>query len=256
MLYLLKELSPNIKKLKTSQRIWLYENIVYTIYNWSEICVSENLTFCPTTLFSNANDCNLETDNYCDLNNIYGSLWNLKLLTFKNGNYLKSENDNFKSAIDLASKIEKPDFNENYREYKISNLRELLYLEIMFLIQSDNFVSICKNCGKYFVLNDFKCKYCSRTDENGMTCLKANQKKKRDKKLENQTNRLYKQYYEKLHKRVINGIMKEAEFNMWKNEAKKKLNEVLNNHLDYNEFKDWCKTFDPVKKTYFPEKNA
>lgn len=241
-----------MKKLNIYQRIWLFENIFFRMYQWKYIFEENNIPFRPQSNFVNVDDANYKTDNYDKTNNIYASLYNYKKINLRSTAFIpKSKNDYFKSAIDYAAQIQTTTSYEKFGKYEITGLLELLYLEVMFMIQSGHLISKCKNCNKYFISDDLKTKYCQRTDESGVTCLKISQKKRRKTKLQEPANKLYDTYYSKLFARIKNGQIDKKQFAKWKIEASSKRDKVLKNELNYKEFEEWCKKFDKHKSNYF-----
>lgn len=163
-----------IKNLNIPQRIWLFESILFRMYEWSDIFRKSNIPFRPQTYFVDIDDVNHKTDKI----------------------------DYFKSAIDYAAQIKNKTFYEKFGRYEINGLLELLYLEVMFMIQSGHLISKCNNCNKYFISDDLKTKYCKRTDEDGVTCLKISQRERRKTKSQEPAIKLYNTYYSKLLARM------------------------------------------------------
>lgn len=57
-----------------------------------------------------------------------------------------------------------------YEKYEIDTLKQLLYLEIISMIQKGTIIWKCRNCNRYFVVSNRKVAYCDRMDNTGKFC--------------------------------------------------------------------------------------
>lgn len=146
---------------------------------------------------------------------------------------------NFNSAIEYV-KTKTP--KVYYEEYEIFSITDLLYLEIESLIRTDTMVRRCKNCGKYFVINDRKVTYCDRPDQSGKICSTVGSIQTFRNKMDNDSAlKIYNRAYKTHHARYKKGKMEKDELSVWREEAKQKLEEVRNGKLDISIFEEWLK---------------
>ena len=129
------------------------------------------------------------------------------------------------------------------QSYNIDDFMQLINLEILHLIKfQKKRIRRCRNCGKYFILNDLKRVYCDRKDESGRTCSDIGSKLSFKEKKENDPAlKLYNSAYKTHHARYKHGKLNKEELNVWREQAKKKLNKVKNGYLTLEEYQKWLK---------------
>lgn len=245
LLYFLLDVSAqNIEKLTTSQRVWLYGNMFHKSKKLSEMHVTRKLLFRPPSLYSEKDQAedpyflymneNLKKDD--KMNDLFRTLGTLDIVD--NGIPTNMINS-FNYVIEYAKAV---NTTKIYEEYEINNLQELLYLEIIDMVQSETLIKKCENCNKYFVRNDKKKKYCDRIDESGMICSKVAKKKRQEQKYKNDPAlKLYHTAYKTHHARRKKGNLTQQEFLLWQEKAQTKLEQVRNGDLDISFFEKWLK---------------
>ncbi len=140
---------------------------------------------------------------------------------------------------DLLSSNEEP-INE---VCQIDDLRQLLMLEIISLLENPVLIKKCKLCGNYFVAENLKNEYCTNIAK-GETrpCFEIGPTKVYQSKMKNDESyvlyqRAYKTHYARLMKRKIS----QNQFNIWSLEAKNRLELVRNGKMDILVFSEWLK---------------
>ena len=248
MLYFILDVSAQgMENLTTSQRIWLYGNIFYKAKNLSEMRVIRKLSFRPPALYSEKDRIEnpyfpylnegLKNDDKMD--SIFHLFYMAGTLDIATNGIPNGMMDSFHSITEYAKTISP---TKIYEEYEINNLQELLSLEIMAMIQSGVVIKKCENCGKYFVRNDKKKKYCDRINQSGVRCSITAKNKQHKQKLDSDP--AYKKYntaYKTHYARTKSGFMTEKEFKSWQFEGQTKLDQVRKGKLDISIFQEWLK---------------
>lgn len=235
--------------LSTFQRVWLYGNI----FPESELIsgITRKLLFHPPALYSEK-DCCEENGHYCNKAIDYNDKMRDMFHPFLATSPLHARDDipeglmaPFKSAIEYAKTNKVGKF---YEVYEINELQELLYLEITSMIQSEIIIKKCENCGKYFIRNDRKKKYCDRT-ASGTTCAKEAKRKQNKQRKENDpTSKLYWNEYSKNYERVKSGALSPNQFEAWHKVANEKKKQVISGEIDISIFKDWLNKYETINK--------
>ena len=248
MLYFLLDVSAQgMENLTTSQRMWLYGNMFYKAKNLSEMRVIRKLLFRPPALYSEKDRIedpyfpysNEKLKNNDKMNSIFHPFYTFGALDIANNGIPTNMIDSFNSITEYAKTINP---TKIYEEYEINNLQELLSLEIMTIVQSGMVIKKCGNCGKYFVQNDKKKKYCNRIDESGITCPKVAKMRRTQEKFENDPAlKLYNTAYKTHYARYKHETITKKKFNSWQLEAKEKLDQVRAGELDISIFQKWLK---------------
>lgn len=242
MLYFILDiLAPNMNKLSIPQRIWLYGNI---FQDQSTIEVSKQLLFYPPTLFGKYRG--YSEEEYSKKIEYNGEMYKL-FEPFRSSFGLNAERDGIpkswveplKSAIQYAKETTTKKF---YEQYEVRSLRELLYLEIILMIQDGTMIRKCNNCGKYFVVKNRKIAYCDREDESGNLCSAVGSKQTFQKKMENEEElKIYNRAYKTRHARFRNGKITIHDLDKWREEAKEKLEKVRAGEMEISDFQEWLK---------------
>ena len=234
-----------MEDLSIFQRAWLYGNI-FPERNL-ESGIPRKILFHPPTLYSEK-DCREEDGHYwneaIECNNKMRDKFHLFYATkpiYAKGNIPKHLRGIFSSAVEYAKKNKNA--NKFYEIYEINELNELLYLETTSMIQSEVNIKKCENCGKYFIQNDHKKKYC------GTTCAKEAKRKLNQQRYEkNPALILYHNAYNKNKARDKNGTISPNEFETWRKNAKEKCDQVTSGEMDINIFEEWLKEYDLPNK--------
>lgn len=223
MLYFLLDIAAQgIEELTATQRIWLYENI-----------------FCGTLPKTRIKKRLLSKSPSQEIKKTFDPLINLSGLDIGHDGIPTDQMDNFYSAVEQAKKVKKV---KVYEEYDITSLHELLYLEVMNMVQSGTMIRKCKNCGRYFVVNNRKIAYCDRSTESGLPCSAVGSKNSFQKKMEeDEALKIYNRSYKTHFARVKSTKMSEKEFENWYKEAKAKLEKVRAGELSISDFQVWAK---------------
>ena len=233
--YILDIFAPDLEELTLQQRTWLYDKIFFLSYDHTELTVKKRLAF--------HSSCYTDTEEKNNMHNLYDMiqpLFELKNLNAVYDGIPAYKKDSLVSAIEYTKTITSA--KDIYEEYEINNLHELLYLEILSMIQNGTMIRKCKNCGKYFVVTNRKTAYCDRIDNSGMYCSAVGSKKNFQKKMEKEEAlKIYNRAYKTHHARVRNKNMSPDEFSLWCTTARNKLEDVRNGYLDIDEFEKWLK---------------
>lgn len=242
MLYFILDISvPGIKELTIPQRIWFYCNIFdERIYHSAEIGITQLISFLPPASHQNKHAYSFNTENEEKLNEIFYPLHNIRKLNIERNGVPANLMKNFNAAVENAKSITTTAVV--HEKYEIDDLKQLLYLEVISMIKSNIMIRKCKNCGKYFVVNNRKIVYCNRIDEHGMCCSAVGPNHSFQQKLEeDEALKIYTRAYKTHSARVRKKKMTEEDLENWRINAKKKLNEVRSGTLDIAAFQEWLK---------------
>lgn len=236
MLYFILDMeAQDMGNLTLPQRMWLFANLFPDSY--SEIEITRKLSFCPKPRFRSGTDRTQEIERNQRLKDIFAPLHSLDSRTI--AKMQKNTKDCFKSAIKAAEDIETAPI---YEEYEIDSLKQLLYLEIISMIQAGTIIRKCKNCSRYFVVNNRKVTYCDRVDKTGKRCSAVGSQRSFQKKMaEEEELKIYTRAYKTHFARVKKGTMGQDAFAEWCTKAKVKLEQVRAGKLDIAAFQEWLK---------------
>jgi hypothetical protein len=241
MLYFIFDISAEIIcDLTPAQRRWLYgKTFSYTPFHTHATGQRRFLFQTPTDSLDNKEASSSKDKDFFAPDDIFDPLRNMKEINVGCDGIPASMRDNFLLAIAQAKEITSSDI---YEEYEISNLQQLLNLEIFSMIKSNTMIRKCKNCGKYFVVRNRKTVYCNRIFKDNKSCSiigssEAFQKKLKSEKELEIYNRAYKTHYARCKK----GKMSRQEFESWCDHAKTKLSDVRTGNLDIDSFEKWLK---------------
>lgn len=127
-----------------------------------------------------------------------------------------------------------------YEVYTGSNLSSLLYIEFMKIVQNNVLVSVCENCGKYFVpKGNYDMKYCDRIQADNKSCqeigaVKSFKNKLKENPIYGEYEKAYKRFYARKHK----GQVTQEQFDAWMKKATKLKKEALDGRLSKSKFKE------------------
>ena len=89
---------------------------------------------------------------------------------FRRENYLYSDKKYTVEKIFNEIEVDGETRLQVVDRYEIKTLLELIDLEMMYAVQNNISIFICKNCGKYFATLNAGAVYCDRISEKGQTC--------------------------------------------------------------------------------------
>lgn len=127
-------------------------------------------------------------------------------------------------------------------QYRLTRLTELLYLELIHLLQSGGSIHRCHNCGRFFVPEQgYHYRYCNQIapGEAKRSCREVGATRARQSKLERSTvltayQRAYKRYYA----RVLKQRWSKEQFQCWQAEALKIRSEAEAAHWSEQRLED------------------
>ena len=159
------------------------------------------------------------------------------------------KSSNFKTPQSLAKYIKNEcKRNQNFHIksylYSFNSLMSAYYFCVLYFIENNIPIKICKNCGKYFIPeNRISSVYCNRIFENNKTCREVgainayNEKLKKD-----EVNLLYRRTLsakKMLANRNPDIPIYLEKYEKWKKEANKFKQDVKNGTKTEEEFKQW-----------------
>ena len=112
--------------------------------------------------------------------------------------------------------------NKIYAAYKVNDIVDIAFLELVTLIMNNSRITKCKRCGRMFVLrNNHNSQYCDRIDkELGVPCSRLGSAEAyREKITKNVILQEYQKAYKRLYARARNGKMEQSEFDNWVRET-------------------------------------
>jgi len=238
MMYWILDMSaPYIAELSLAQRTWLYGNMA-SYDSYRDTKVVKHLSFKPDV--SHGNDSQHENEP----EDLFRNLYSLKGYDSNDENTPSEIKEALKVATEYAKTISKADV---YEEYEIENLHQLLYLEVLSMVQSETKIKKCRYCGMYFTFTDSKKTYCDRVIQ-GETkpCSAIGSQRTYKGQLETDYPlKIYNRAYKTRHARVSQDRKKKKmtqdEFRQWSDDAKTKLDEVREGKLELADFEVWLK---------------
>lgn len=238
MLYFLLDISAQgLNKLSTPQRIWLYSNIMTD--SASETAVFKRLSLKHPILYQDGHDYSQAVELNRELDDKFRPLHAINKFNLVRDDLPAGMKEELYSAIDRAKTVE---ISKPYEEYEINDLHQLLYLEILSMVQDNVMLRKCRHCGKYFVVTNRKTAYCDRVDESGLRCSEVGPRQAFQKKMESdEPLKVYNRAYKTHHARMKSGNMSRDDFQAWCIEAKQKLAEVRSGELSIISFQMWLK---------------
>lgn len=130
-----------------------------------------------------------------------------------------------------------------YEEYEVHTLYQLLFLELEQLIKNGTIVKRCRQCDRYFITANKNVEYCDNIAEGEtLPCSEIGSTRAFLKKLdEDPALKYYNRSYKTHYARKVNGLMKPEQFEIWRDDAKAKLEDVRSGDLDLGEYERWLK---------------
>ena len=191
-----------------------------------------------------------ESDEYMDLFNYLSDVsFNQEFDFLEYDKSIKSSN--FKTPEALAKYIKNEcKKNQNFHIksylYSFNSLMSAYYFCVLYFIENNIPIKICKNCRKYFIPeNRISSIYCNKIFENNKTCREVgainayNEKLKKD-----EVNLLYRRTLsakKMLANRNPNIPIYLEKYEKWKKEANKFKQDIKNGTKTEDEFKQWIK---------------
>ena len=128
-----------------------------------------------------------------------------------------------------------------------SNVYTILYITLFEFIEENNYIiKKCKNCGKYFITGNPKVNYCNNLFKGTQTCKDiGNQIAQRIKQENDKVYGKYRKIYSKkamLVKRNPDIEIYKNDYENWKKEAKKFMDDIRNEKKSYDEFDKWLES--------------
>ena len=235
MLYFILDVdAKHINRLSIQQRVWLYKSIFGSGLN-----IAESLPFDEQDIPASGKDDSQQEERE-ELQNIIKTLSSsLEGINVVRYGINEKMQEQIASIVNLAKKITQ--YRKN-KVYEIYNLRQLLFIEILNMIQNDVKVRVCKNCKKYFVVSNLNTMYCERLYTSNRKCSDVGSNKTfREKIAGDEAYTIYSRAYKTHYARQKRGKMDRIEFLDWYDEAKNKLDKVRAGEYDLEEFREWLK---------------
>lgn len=223
--------------LSINQRATLYSDIFVNDWN-AFLTLTKEYKFkakrhLPANLdFMTIGEVNEQVEFYSRVNNLHNS----------------TDDTIYPKELDLIiSNIQKDEEDSLTETYVISNIRELLLMEIMDMISESIAVKKCRFCGRYFIVENLKSEYCNRIIEGetkpcsviGSTRTYQHKSKTDIPLMLHQ--RAYKTHFARIKNGKGKKRMSQNDFQMWAIEAKQKLDAVRASELPLDEFEKWLK---------------
>lgn len=125
-----------------------------------------------------------------------------------------------------------------------SSVYTILYITLFQFVEEDNFIiKKCKNCGKYFITDNLRVNYCDNLFKGTQTCKDiGNQIAQRIKQEKDKVYGKYRKMYSKkamLVKRNPDIEVYKKDYENWKKEAKKFMDDIRNYKKTYEDFDKW-----------------
>lgn len=232
MLYYILDIAiqGGLEKLSIPQRAFFYEKVNPSALEQSS--TKAKVSFIPHSF--QEEDSQTENPSFS-----FGRLCNLNWTNIRNNGVPADEKELFGSALSYVSSQNN---TPPYSRYEIDTLFQLLYLEIVSMVNANVMIRKCKNCGKYFVVSNRKIAYCDRIYTSGKRCSSIGSSRSFQQKLkEDEALNIYTRAYKTHHARVKKEKMSQSDFTEWCDEAKTKLEKARTGELDIADFQKWLK---------------
>lgn len=125
-----------------------------------------------------------------------------------------------------------------------SSVYTILYITLFKFVEENNYIiKKCKNCGKYFITDNLRINYCNNLFKGKQTCKDiGNQIAQRIKQENDKVYGKYRKMYSKkamLVKRNPDIEVYKKDYENWKKEAKKFMDDIRNEKKTYEDFDKW-----------------
>ena len=247
MLYWVLDINvAELRDLTTSQRVWLYANIFGSVSNRGGIGVTKRLSLTAPIRYYPGVD---HTQQWEDINKIEDMFKQIR----GNFNNLHINRDDISSKAQGAlneaiEHVKQLVDNEVCDEYEILDLHQLLFLEVLKMIETNTPIKKCKLCGRYFIVTNLNMEYCFHVaDGEKKPCNIIGSKRIFDRKTNKDNPQrdealiLYQRAYKRKYARINIDTFTKSDFRNWKKQAKTKLDEVRGGMIVISEFEKWLK---------------
>ncbi|MGE4585197.1 MAG: DUF6076 domain-containing protein [Sphaerochaeta sp.] len=146
----------------------------------------------------------------------------------------------------LKGEIEKAEASDEvalFSEYEVHDFAHLLALEVRLMAGESTSVKRCRHCGRYFLAEKSTIEYCSRTAVGeSAPCDVIGPRQSFSRLMEEDAAlKAYNAAYKTFYARQRRGTMSEAGFSAWRDEAKRRLQEVREGDCPLEEYTAWLK---------------
>ena len=171
------------------------------------------------------------------------------LLDYQYNNFpIRKELIEFYDVNLLVSAIEEVDSTgrklNSLQQFETSNLFTSFYITLFNVVAVNKMqIKICGNCGRYFITHKKTVTYCDRVIDGKLTCKDVGIKEQQKRKEENEpVYKKYRQIYAKKAmtvKRNPDITSYKTNYEKWKKEAKKFIQDIKKGNKTYEEFDKW-----------------
>jgi len=234
MLYYILDIAADqsIADLTIPQRMWLCDNMFDLKYKKSQLTIERTISY-------NSPCQSFHEESAGNVYDLFFPVLHLDCRDLEKSEISESKKEHLRLAIESARRVQSTEYTD---EYKVDNLHQLLYLEVMAMVQDGVMIRKCKNCGKYFVVHNRKTFYCDRVNELGERCSAVGTFKNFQRKVAmEEPLKIYTRAYKTHFARFKKGTITREELTEWRLEGKKKLEQVRNGNLDISDFAQWLK---------------
>jgi len=130
-----------------------------------------------------------------------------------------------------------------FNEYEVNDFAHLLALEVRLMAAENTSVKRCRHCSRYFIAEKSTIEYCTRiAPGESAPCDVIGPKQSFSRLLEEDgALKAYNAAYKTFYARQRRGTMSEAEFSSWRDEAKRRLQEVREGKTALDAYTTWLK---------------
>ena len=131
-----------------------------------------------------------------------------------------------------------------FKAYEISSFTDYILLQLRYLTEQSAIIKRCKNCGQYFITERPNIDYCQRIlPGETQTCFVIGPRRVYNKTLSDDLPRnLYAKAYKRYQARLRRKSITDDEFEVWKAEAKRHLDDVQNGRISVEEYMGWMES--------------
>ncbi len=128
-------------------------------------------------------------------------------------------------------------------EYEVNDFAHLVALEVRLMAGESTSVKRCRHCNRYFLAEKSTIEYCTRiAPGESAPCDVIGPKQSFSRLLEGDgALKAYNSAYKTFYARQRRGTMSEGEFSSWRDEAKRRLQDVREGKIALEEYTTWLK---------------
>ena len=128
-----------------------------------------------------------------------------------------------------------------FKAYEISSFTDYILLQLRYLTEQSAIIKRCKNCGQYFITERSNIDYCQRIlPGETQSCFIIGPRRVYNRTLSDDLPRsLYAKAYKKYQARLRRKVITPDEFNAWKVNAKRYLDDIQNGKISTEEYRAW-----------------